>query len=121
MMAGTFNKKCSGRATRHKTRKLPDGKEAGDALGIVTLPGAAARAPNQQDSDVRLRGAATKVRTIFRQTSNATLEAAFAFVWQPVTVAPGNESTNHRQPIGAMSHPVRLVTPNGTTFGADTQ
>jgi hypothetical protein len=71
--AGTFNGKCSGRTTRHKPRKLPDGKEAGDAPGIATLPGAAARAPNQQDSDVRPRGAATKVRTPFRQSSNATL------------------------------------------------
>jgi len=38
-------------------------KTAGDARSIAMLPGAAARAPNQQDSGVRPRGAATKVRT----------------------------------------------------------
>jgi len=32
----------------------------------------------KQDCDVRPREAATKVRTSFRQTSDATLEAVFA-------------------------------------------
>jgi len=119
--AWPFNKKCNGRATRSKPCNSRDGKAAGDARRIATLPGAAARAPNKQDSDVRPRGAATKVRTPLRQTSNATLEAAFAFGGQPVTVARGNEPTNHRHTIGAISFPVRLVTTSGTTFGADTQ
>ena len=85
------------------------------------LPGAAARAPIKQDCDVRSRGAATKVRTPFRQTRAATLKAAFAFSEQPVTVARGNEPTNQRHMTGAISYSVRLVTTNGTTFGADTQ
>ena len=67
------------------------------------LPGAAARAPNKQASDVRPRGAATKVRTPFRQTSDATLEAAFAVGEQPVIVKRGNEPTNHQQMTGAIS------------------
>jgi hypothetical protein len=78
-------------------------RRTGDARRIVTLPGAAARAPNEQDCDVRPRSAATKVRTPFRQTMNATLEAAFAFGGQPVTVARGNQPTNHRHPTGAIS------------------
>jgi hypothetical protein len=104
-----------------QTTKLGGREPAGDARCIATLPGAAARAPNKQDSDVRPRGAAAKVRTPFRQSSNATLEAAFAFGEQPVTVARGNEPTNHRHTTGAISFPVRLVTTTGTTFGADTQ
>jgi len=64
---------------------------------------------------------ATKVRTPFRQASNATLEAAFAFGKQPVTVARGNEPANHRHTTGAIAFSFRLVTTNGTTFGADTQ
>jgi len=68
-----------------------------------------------------LQNVALNVRTPFRQSSNATLEAAFAFGEQPVTVARGNETTNHRHTTDAMSFPVRLVTTNGTTFGADTQ
>ena len=85
------------------------------------LPGAAARAPNKQASDVRPRGAATKVRTPFRQTRAATLKAAFAFSEQPVTVARGNEPTNQRHMTGAITFFFRLVTTSGTTFGADTQ
>jgi len=65
-MAGSFNKKCSGKATRHKTTNAQDKKTAGDARSIAMLPGAAARAPNQQDCDARPRGAATKVRTSSR-------------------------------------------------------
>jgi hypothetical protein len=57
------------------------------------LPGAAARAPNKQDSNVRPREAAAKVRTPFRQTSDATLKAAFAFGGQPVTVARDKKQT----------------------------
>jgi len=45
------------------------------------LPGAAARAPNKQDSDDRQPHAAAKVRTPLRQASNATIEASF-FGWQ---------------------------------------
>ena len=67
------------------------------------LPGAAARAPIKKDCDARPRGAATKVRRPFRQTSDATLKAAFAFGGQPVTVARGNEPTNHRHTTGALS------------------
>lgn len=67
------------------------------------LPGAAARAPIKQHCDVRPRNAATKVRTPFRQTSNATLEAALAVGEQPVTVARGNEPTNDRHTTGAIS------------------
>jgi hypothetical protein len=121
MMAGTFNEKCNGRATRHKQRNSRDGTLAGDARSIATLPGAAARAPNKQDYDARPRGAAAKVRTPFLQSNNATLEAAFAFGEQPVTVARGNERTNYRHTTGANSYSFRLVTTNGTTFGADTQ
>jgi hypothetical protein len=104
-----------------QTTKLAGRKPAGDARSIATLPGAAARAPNQQARDVRPRSAATKVRTPFRQTGNATLKAAFAFGGQPVTVARGKEATNHRHTTGAITFPVRLVMTNGTTFGADTQ
>jgi hypothetical protein len=57
----------------------------------------------------------------FRQTSDATLKAAFAFGGQPVTVARGNEPTNHRHTTGAISFLVRLVTTSGTAFGADTR
>jgi hypothetical protein len=67
-----------------QTRSNPcnswDGKPASDARSIAMLPGAAARAPIKQDCDVRPRGAATKVRTPFRQTGNATLEAALAIL-----------------------------------------
>jgi hypothetical protein len=34
---------------------------------------------------------------------NGTLEAAFVFGGQPVTVARGNQPTNHRHPTGAIS------------------
>ena len=44
---------------------------------IAMLPGAAARAPNKQASDVRQPHAATKVRTPPRQANNATIEASF--------------------------------------------
>jgi hypothetical protein len=88
---------------------------------IAMLPGAAARAPMKQDSDVRPREAATKVRTPFRQTSDAILKAAFAFGGQPVTVTRGNEPTNYRTQPARLCFPVRLVTKKGTTFGADTQ
>ena len=86
-----------------KTMQLAGREPAGDARRIATLPGAAARAPNKQDCDVRPRGAATKVRTPFRQTSNATLKAAFAVGEQPVTVTRGNEPTNHQHTTGAIS------------------
>ena len=102
-MAWAFNKKCNGRATRSKPCCSWDGRTAGDARRIMMLPGAAARAPIKKDSDIRPRGMATKVRTPFRQTSNATLEAAFAFRRQPVTVARGNELTNDRHTTGAIS------------------
>ena len=42
---------------------------------IFTLPGAAARAPNEQASDIRQSHAAPKVRTPPRQTGNPFLEA----------------------------------------------
>ena len=86
-----------------QTMKLAGRKPAGDARSIAMLPGAAARAPNKQDSDARPRGAATKVRTPFRQTSDATLKAAFAFGEQPVTVARGNKPKNHRHTTSAIS------------------
>jgi|GEM_PF-5012196 len=119
--AWAFNKKCNGRATRSKPCNSRDGKAAGDARRIAMLPGAAARAPIKKDCDTRPRGAATKVRTPFRKTSNATLKAASAFGEQPVTVVRGNEPTKYRHTSDAISFPVRLVTTNGTTFGADTQ
>ncbi len=62
------------------------------------LPGAAARAPNKQDCDIRPRGAAKKVRTPFRQTSNATLKSRLCSWGQPVTVARGNEPTTDTRP-----------------------
>jgi len=77
--AWAFNKKCNGRATRSKPCNSRDGNAAGNARRIATLPGAAARAPIKKDCDTRPRGVATKVRTPFRQTSNATLKAASAF------------------------------------------
>jgi hypothetical protein len=86
-----------------KTMQLAGREPAGDARRIATLPGAAARAPNKQDCDVRPRGAATKVRTPFRQTSDAILKAAFAFGEQPVTLARGNEPARHRHTPGAIS------------------
>lgn len=104
-----------------QTAKLAGRKAPGDARSIATLPGTAARVPSEQATDVRPRGAATKVRTPFRQTKNATLKAAFAFGGQPVIVARGKEPTNHRHTTGAITFPVRLVMTNGTTFGADTQ
>jgi len=82
--AGAFNKKCSGRTTRSKPCNSQDGKPAGDARSIATLPGAAARAPIKKDCDAQSRGAATKVRTPFRQTRDAILEAVFAVGEQPV-------------------------------------
>jgi hypothetical protein len=99
------------RAVNHETRR-PE-KAAGDARRIATLPGAAARAPNKQDSDIRPRGAAIKVRMPFCQTSNATLKAAFAVGEQPMIVARGNEQTNHRHTTGANSFSIRLVTTTG--------
>ena len=101
--AWAFNKKFSGRATRSKPCNSRDGKAAGDARRIATLPGAAARAPIKKDHDARPRGAATKVRTPFRQTRDATLKAAFVFSEQPVTVARGKEPTNHQHTTGAIS------------------
>ena len=101
--AGAFNKKCSGRTTRSKPCNSREGKAAGDARRIATLPGAAARAPIKKDCDVDRAAAATKVRTPFRQTSDATLKAAFAFGEQPVTVTRGNEPTNHRHTTSAIS------------------
>jgi hypothetical protein len=65
-------------AARHKPRNSRDEKPATDARRITMLPGAAARAPIKKDSNVRPRGAATKVRTPFRQTRDAILKAAFA-------------------------------------------
>ena len=92
--AWAFNKKCSGRATRSKPCNSREGKAAGDARRIATLPGAAARAPNQQDCDARPRGAATKVRTPFRQTSNATLKVSLQAVKQTSGAIRGNKPTN---------------------------
>jgi hypothetical protein len=86
-----------------ETTKIAGREPAGDARSIATLPGAAARAPIKKDCDVRPRGAATKVRTPFRQTSDATLKAAFAFGEQPVTVARGNKPKNHRHTTSAIS------------------
>jgi hypothetical protein len=77
------------------------------------LPGAAARAPIKYDCDVRLQNVEVNVRTPFRQSKNATLEAVFAFGEQPVTVARGNETTNRRHTTYAISFPVRLVTTAG--------
>ena len=57
----------------------------------------------KKDCDTRPRGVATKVRTPFRQTSNATLKAAFAVGGQSVTVARGNEPTKHRHTTGAIT------------------
>jgi hypothetical protein len=85
--------KMKRQATHHERRNSQDGKPAGDARSIAMLPGAAARAPMKQDCDVRPREAATKVRTPFRQTSDATLKAAFAFGGQPVSVARDKEQT----------------------------
>lgn len=63
----------------------------------------------KKDSNVRPRGAATKVRTPFRQTNNATLEAAFAFSEQPMTVGRGYKPTNYRQTTSAITFFFRLA------------
>jgi len=118
---GRSSKNEAAGQTRSNPCNSRDGKPVGDARSIAMLPGAAARAPIKQDCDVRSRGAATKVRTPFRQTSNATLVAAFAVGEQPVTMARGDEPTNDRHTTGAISFPARLVTPSGTASGADIQ
>ena len=86
------------------------------------LPGAAARAPIKRDCDVRPRNAATKVRTPFRQTSNATLEAALAVLANNLwchTRQRTNKSPAHDR--ARFHFPARLVTTSGTTSGADIQ
>src|SRR5208283_4147908 len=87
---------------------------------IATLPGAAARAPNKQARDVHQPHAATKVQTPPRKASNPFLEAVLSGDQQPATRhAAMNGRTTGTRPA-RFRFPVRLVTANGTTLGADT-
>lgn len=111
-------KNVSGSSSRPQTggQTLINEASKGGCLrrtGIAVLPGATARAPIEQDCDVRLQNVASNVRKPFRQSSNATLKAAFAVGEQPVTVARGNEPANHRHTTGANLYSFRLVMPAG--------
>ena len=84
---------------RIKNRRPARREPAGDARSNATLPGAAARAPNEQARDVRPRGATTKVRTPFRQTRHATLKSRLCF-WR-TTRDRGTRQRTHKIPAPA--------------------